>query len=64
MDDMKKSRKGTYWSLRLYKITRNVITHNTVGFGELTAMVNRLKTYIAVVTGGRGTIVSFIVKCI
>ena len=34
-----KSRKGTSWSLRLDNRKNNVITQNTVGCGELTAMV-------------------------
>ena len=38
-DNTKKPRKGTSWSSRLDKITNNVITHNTVGCDELTAMV-------------------------
>ena len=38
-DNTTKSRKGKSWSLRLDKRINNVITHNIVRYGELTAMV-------------------------
>ena len=38
-DNTKNLRKGTSWLSRLDKRTHNVITHNTVSCGELTAMV-------------------------
>ena len=34
-----KSRKGTSWSSRMDKRKNNIITENTVSFGELTVMV-------------------------
>ena len=38
-DNTTELRKGTSWSSRLDKQTNNVITHNIVGCGELTARV-------------------------
>ena len=39
MDNTTKLRKGKSWSPRMDKRKSNVITQNTVGCGELTAMV-------------------------